>query len=117
MATTVSVKNVTRLQNAWLVAGSIALSGNYVANGDALDLTSSKIPVSATTIPTFVSFSEMPAVGTPATGYEYAYAVGADGKSGKLQIFSAPATQFAAGAYSAPLLASKINFQAIIPAL
>lgn len=122
MATTVSIKNVIRLQNAWLVTGSIALTGNYATHGDTLNLSKSSLPISISSVPSFALVTESPAAGVSASGYSFNYAVGTTLANGALQVFQnaasgSPDAEFPAGAYSAGLLAAKVQFQAIIPAL
>lgn len=115
MATTVSVKNVTRLQNAWLVTGSIALSGSYATHGDTLNFVNAGLPVTTDLTPRHVELVETPATGTSASGYTFNYAVGTDLTNGALQAFLA-GVELAAGAYPSGLLSAAVKFLAIFPA-
>lgn len=123
MATTVSVKSLTRLQNSWLVTGSIALSGSYTTHGDTLSFVNASLPISTNVVPSLVLIDEMPNAGITASGYWFNFALGSSLANGAMQVFqgasgaSAPAAELAAGAYPAALTSAKIYFQAFIPAL
>lgn len=88
------------------VIGSIVASGNYVANGDTLNLASTEIK--SASLPEFVMVKGV-------SGYTYDYVAGTTQANGKLKSYSAYATELAAGAYPAGNTGDTIKFYAIFP--
>ena len=117
MAATITISTVIPVdstQNGFIVYGTIALTGNYPAHGDTLDFSKfSQIPSNA--IPIWIDILEAPPAGTDPSGYVYNFCPGTTNANGVLAIFNGAATPFGTGAYSAPLLAAVIKFQAFIP--
>lgn len=114
MAATISISNVIPVdatQNEFIVYGSIVLTGSYPAHGDTLDFSKfSQIPSNA--LLNWIDIAEFPLAGTDPSGYFLGFAPGTTLANGLLTIFNGAATPFSTGAYSAPLLAAVINFQA-----
>lgn len=123
MAASATINTITKLQNVFLITGSIALSGNYVLHGDTVDLsTSGKLPVSTPTVPVYAQVTENPNPGSSASGYQFVLDLGTNLATNKLQVFQSPGSanplaELAAGAYPAGLTSAKLNFFAIIPSL
>ena len=100
-------------QATQIVRGTIALTGNYPAGGDTLNL--SGAPVQSAQVPVRVFFSEQPSATVTPSGYGLYYEPGTTPSDGKLRVTSAAGTELAAGAYPAALLQANIVFEAIFP--
>lgn len=93
------VTNIDKTKNKIIVDGTITLSGNYVANGDALDLSNLGIPSSQ--VPTkVVAWSTQNQAQAPLRD-QYQYIPGADQSAGKLQVCSNNAEMANGAAYAA----------------
>lgn len=120
---TVQVQNIVKLQNSILVFGLLVPSGNYVSGGDIVDFTSpSAAPVllgpGGPSIPSsgpalkFDTWMESGDI-----TYFLSQIIGTAMNNNKLRVFTATATELAAGAYPAALLADQIGFLAVFKAL
>lgn len=84
------------------------LTSTYPANGEVLDF--------APYVSGDVAALPISVVAERTAGYAADYVPGASIKLGKLKIFSAPGTEFTAGAYSAALLAATdIRLTVVLP--
>lgn len=103
-----------------IITGTVALTGNYgtsTSHGDVLDFSKFSyqgIGVQSDQLPISVDFQENPPAGTAPSGYSFGYAPGTTLPLGQLTIMNGAATEYSQGsAYSAPLLAAVITFQAV----
>lgn len=95
------------------ITGTLRFTGSYVTNGDTFDLTQLTYgpeSLNFNTIP-HIKLYEEPAAGTAPSGYSFIFCPGTTQANGVIAIMSAPATQFAAGAYNAALLAAVVRFE------
>lgn len=102
------------------VYGTIVLTGNYSTGGDTWDFTAMTLPPGWTLpgfgLPQYVWVWEQTSAGNGNggnSGFTYAWRPGNALNNQKLQIFQSANSEFAAGAYSAALLAATIKFCAI----
>jgi hypothetical protein len=120
MAIAVAVTGVDNTQKQLIVDGTLTLSGNYVAHGDAIDLTGIDL-IKSQLPPTRIQVYEQPAAGASASGYVLVGVPGAAQNNGVLQVFetgaaaSDPLSELAAGAYPAGLTGAVIKFTAWFP--
>lgn len=126
MAVAVTITWVDSTQNMTIVYGTLTLSGNYVAHGDTVNLSTFDQIKSAGPAMALYAY-ETPAAGTTASGYVLELIPGATLATNKLQVFqvpggtspiaASPLSEFPAGAYSAGLTGAVIKFEAHIPSL
>src|SRR5438132_1061884 len=100
MPAKLTVTSVEKELGSLIVYGTVALTGNYPANGDTVsfagleDIHSNQLPVS-------VLFLEATPAPGPASGYAFIYLPGTTPANGLIEIFNGT-TQLVAGAYGAP---------------
>jgi hypothetical protein len=105
-----------------LVYFNITLTGNYVANGDTLNLQQLQDLAKSSQLPLYVDIWEAPPAGTAPSGYSYLFAPGTTQLNGVLLVLqggaavSSPQGQFPAGAYNAGLTGAVIKGMACFPA-
>lgn len=120
MAIAVAVTSVDNTQNQLIVDGTLTLSGNYVAHGDAINLTGFDA-IKAQSAPTRIEVYEQPAAGVSASGFVLEGVPGTTQANGVLQVFetgaaaSNPLSEMAAGAYPAGLTGAVVKFRAWFP--
>lgn len=104
-----------------IVDGTVALTGNYVANGDTLNLQQLQDLAKSSQLPTKVEIWEQPTAGTAPSGYNFLFGLGTTQLNGVLLVLeggaavSSPQAQFPAGAYNAALLAATLRVRAWFP--
>ena len=107
--------NVDNTQSQVLITGTITLTGNYVTNGDTLDLSGLGAPSSG--LPTRVEIFEITPAPGPAYGGIYTYVPGTTQANGLLQLNVSAGTQTAASAYSGLATGFALGFRAWFPSL
>lgn len=104
-----------------IVDGTVALTGNYVADGDTLNLQQFGGLAKSSQLPTKVEIWEQPTAGTAPTGYNFLFGIGTTQLNGVLIVLqggadaSSPQEQFPAGAYGSPLTGASIRVRAWFP--
>ena len=99
-------------QSTQIERGTIVLTGNYTAGGDTLNLTGAKFKTQSAKPPIRVFFTEQPTASVAPSGNLFYYEAGTTPANGKLRVMTST-TEFAAGAYSAALLAANIQYEAV----
>lgn len=115
MPVAIAITHKEQLQKTVLVRGTLILSGNYSAGGDALDLTAATSPkgeagVEAKSLPKHFRIWGQ-------NGYSYAYIPGTTRANGKLKVNTTAATELpgAPTAYPAGITGDVVNFEASFP--
>lgn len=97
--------------NVFEVFGPITISGSYVTNGVALDLTGL---CQSNSLPDSVQIIEMPASGAVASGYQYNYAFGTTQANGVVQVLNGAGTQAAQSTFASLGIVS-LYYKAVFP--
>ena len=102
MAATVTISNTVPIdatQENFEVYGTVALTGNYPANGDTVSFAGLGLP--SNSVPVKVEFFETTPAPGPASGRGFVYVPGTTQSNGLIEVFAGN-TQFGAGAYGTP---------------
>lgn len=119
MAVALTVTSVDNTQNAFIVTGTLVLTGNYggaSTHGDTVSFVANGIDIPSSGIPTVTIF-EAPPAGTAPSGYLFTFCPGTLQSNGVVNISNNLTEYTEASAYSAGLLAAVLQYRAYFPSL